>query len=119
MGLGVARIAGANRFATAQLVSAEVGSASGEVLVVEGEHADHPRGWPDAIGAAAYAAFRGDPILLLTRDRLPQETVDAIAALGATRAAVVGGDAAVSDAVESGLRTATGQRRPNRGRHAL
>ena len=108
MGVAVDRVGGVNRFATAARIAAEVGTATGEVLVVEGEHADPARGWPDAMAASALAAYRADPIVLVNRDRLPQETVDAITASGAERAAIVGGDAAVSPAVAEDLAARTG-----------
>jgi putative cell wall-binding protein len=97
LGLEVSRIGGANRFATAALIADELGDGSGTAFLTEGENADRTRGWPDAMSAAPYAAFQGQPILLVNRDRLPAETAAALE--GVTEAIVVGGDAAVSDAV--------------------
>lgn len=102
-GLQVERFAGANRFDTAAQIAAELGTATGSVFVAEGEHEDPARGWPDPVAAAPYAGFRGDPILLVNRDRLPEETSAALAALGATEAIVVGGTAAVSEEVAGQL----------------
>ena len=45
----------------------------------------------------------GDVILLVTRDRVPEETAAALASLGTTSIAVVGGTAAVSDEVATAL----------------
>ena len=100
MDLEVDRLGGANRFDTARLVALELGSATGEVFIAEGESSDPARGFPDPIAVAAYAGQRRDPVLLVNRDRLPSETVAALEDVGATEAAVVGGAAAVSAAVE-------------------
>jgi putative cell wall-binding protein len=98
-GLTVTRLGGSNRFETAALIAAELGSATGTAFVVEGENADPERGWPDPLSVAPLAGFRGDPILLVNRDRLPDETSDALSSLGITDVVIAGGDAAVSPAV--------------------
>ena len=108
LGVEVTRIGGSNRFGTAQRIAAEIGTATGEVFVVEGAHEDPARGWPDALSVAALAAHRRDPVLLVTHGRLPPETVEAINVLGAERVAVVGGEAAVSEDVARELAGATG-----------
>ncbi len=102
-GLNVTRFAGANRFETAALVADEVGSATGTAYVVEGENSDPARGWPDPVSVAPLAAFQGDPILLVNRDRLPQETIDAMADLGIADVVITGGTAAVSTAVSDAI----------------
>jgi putative cell wall-binding protein len=100
LGLAVERVAGGNRFATAVAVADRLGYAS-EVLLVQGEDADPARGWPDALSAAGIAAGLRLPILLTATDRLPEETR---AALGAAQdVTVVGGVAAVSDAVAAAV----------------
>jgi hypothetical protein len=96
----VERIAGANRFATAAEVAAQLDDWD-TALVVEGAHTDPARGWPDAVSAGPYAALTGSPVLLVTRDRLPEETATALE--GASEVVVVGGAAAVSPAVEETL----------------
>ncbi len=103
LGLTVTRFAGANRFETAALVAEEVGSATGTAYVVEGENADSARGWPDPVSVAPLAGFQGDPVLLVNRDRLPQETVDAIASLGIDDVVIAGGTAAVSQPVADAI----------------
>ncbi|HUG86999.1 MAG TPA: cell wall-binding repeat-containing protein [Euzebya sp.] len=55
--------------------------------------------WPDAVVAAPLAAANGGP-LLLVGDELPDVTVDALRRLAPTRLLVVGGEAAVTPAVE-------------------
>lgn len=95
------RIAGANRFDTARRIANVLGGA--EVYVAEGAHADPARGWPDALAVSALAGFREVPVLLTVRDRLPAETAAALDDLGAAAATIVGGTAAVSQAVEEDL----------------
>jgi putative cell wall-binding protein len=104
-GIAVERLAGPTRFATAALVAQRLGHR-GEVVVTEGAHADPIRGWPDALGASAYAAGQGLPILLVTRDQLPEDTAAAL--VPGTRVTVVGGRAAVSDEVVEALRARGG-----------
>jgi putative cell wall-binding protein len=104
LGLDVERLAGTDRFATAAAIAARLpGDAA---FVVEGINADRARGWPDAIAVAALAAQRGDPILLVERDRLPDATRAALRdRAGAT---IVGGTAAVSSSVEAEVGDAAG-----------
>lgn len=90
----VERIGGNDRFETAALVAARVGGA--HAYVVEGANADPRRGWPDAVAVAPLAALERRPILLVTRDKLPDATRRALVDLGVTDATVVGGEAAVS-----------------------
>ncbi|MGI9015886.1 MAG: cell wall-binding repeat-containing protein [Euzebya sp.] len=106
-GVTVERLGGANRFETAALIAAELGSATGTAFVVEGENTDPERGFPDPLSIAPLAGFRGDPILLVNRDRLPQETIDAMADLGISDVVITGGTAAVSQTVEDEI-AATG-----------
>jgi len=97
-GLEVRRIAGESRFDTAALVAREVGvPADGEVAVATG------RTFADALSFAAVAAARGIPILLTEPGALPADTADALAAIGARRTLVLGGTAAVGDAVAAAL----------------
>jgi uncharacterized repeat protein (TIGR01451 family) len=96
-GLVVERVGGTNRFDTARLVAQRLGGD--EVFVVKGNDADRRRGWPDALAVGPLAAHLGAPILLVESDRMPAETLAAIRAIGASRGTVVGGQAAVPDAV--------------------
>jgi ABC-2 type transport system ATP-binding protein len=101
LGLTVRRVAGADRFATAAAIAAELPSTT--AYVVEGIDDDPARGWPDAVSAAAPAAATGAPVLLTATDALPPATLDALAAGGVTDVVVVGGEAAVSGDVEGAL----------------
>jgi putative cell wall-binding protein len=99
-GLSVRRVSGPNRFATAATIAAELPYTS-EVLITEGANPDPTRGWPDALSASGLASGLRQPILLVTRDDLPQETADAIAET--QDPTIIGGAAAVSAAVEAEL----------------
>lgn len=99
----VVRLAGHDRFATAARVAETVSTLVGGLeaaYVVEGAHADPDRGWPDAVSASGLSAFTGRPVLLVTAERLPGATAQALEALGVGRVAIVGGAASVSPAVE-------------------
>ncbi len=102
-GLDVRRIGGRNRFETSLLVAGALGQRHDEAVVVEGENTDPQRGWPDAMAVSGYASATGRPILLVNRDRLPEETARTIQRHDIRRAAVIGGTAAVSDAVAAEL----------------
>lgn len=95
LGIGVRRVAGADRYATAAAIAGEVGGDG--VLLAEGAHADPARGWPDALAAAALGAATGRPVLLVTHDALPAATAGLLTA--DVDAVVVGGPAAVSEEV--------------------
>jgi putative cell wall-binding protein/outer membrane protein assembly factor BamB len=101
MGLQTIRLAGANRFDTARLVAQRVPSTT--VYVTEGANANPARGWPDAVAVSGLASFEERPILLVTRDQAPPDTLRALQSLGATNVVVVGGEAAVSRAVATRL----------------
>ncbi len=103
LGVDIERYGGANRFDTANLIAEELGDTSGTAFVVEGEHSDASRGWPDAVSAAPYAAFAGQPILLVNARRLPAETVAALERQQVSDVVIVGGPAAVSAGVEDEL----------------
>ena len=100
LGLQVERIAGPDRFATAAAVAARL--PGGQVLLVRGIAADPAQAWPDAVAAAAFAAQTHRPVLLTATDALPAATRDALA--GRSHVTVIGGGAAVSDALVEGLR---------------
>jgi putative cell wall-binding protein len=103
-GVQVRRLAGSDRFATAARVAAQVGASDGEVLLALGEHEVEHRAWPDALSAGALAASDDQIPTLLTRgESLPAQTEQALAELGATSVYVIGGRAAISDAVVARL----------------
>jgi putative cell wall-binding protein len=106
LGMRVERIAGAQRFETAARIAAQVGvPADGEVLLALGRHAEEDRAWPDAVAATALLATDDPPPTLLTeRDGLPAATREALRSLDAQRVTIVGGTAAISEAVVDELR---------------
>lgn len=105
-GAEVIRIAGPDRYRTAGAAARvavnlwrQAGETAGEdILVALGTD------FPDALAAGALAGHTRRPLLLTTRDELPAGTVETLGSLGARTATVVGGSAAVSDAVVARLR---------------
>jgi putative cell wall-binding protein len=94
----VRRVSGPDRFATARQIAREM-PASDLAYVVEGANANPERGWPDAVSVAGLAAYQQAPLLLVTRDALPEATRTALLEKGIDQVTIVGGTAAVSDAV--------------------
>lgn len=85
------RIAGADRFATAAAVAkAGFPTGSATVIVASG------RAFPDALAGSSL----GLPVLLTEKSSLPTATSQAIKDLKATKVLILGGTAAVSDAVK-------------------
>ena len=90
---------GADRYATAAAVATSAFAAPvPRVLVATGVET------ADALAAGAAGARTDSPVLLVTRDRLPAETAAALTTLRPRDITVVGGGAAVSDAVLAQLR---------------
>ena len=96
----ITRYGADNRFGTAAQIAGQLPDASA-AWVVKGNDADPTRGWPDAMSIAPVAARAGQPILLTETDRLPEETTGALEGIDDAR--IVGGTAAVSQAVEDQL----------------
>jgi putative cell wall-binding protein len=99
----VTRIAGANRYDTADLVAAETisllgPSYTGGAFVATGED------FPDALGASSVAAAKGMPVILAhparTSVTLPPQV---------TRVVIAGGTGAVPAPIETSLKSALGQ----------
>lgn len=112
-GRQVIRLSGPDRFATAaaaaqravdRWLQAGDGEAGDEVIVALGRHPlGDNRAWPDALAAGVLAGLSHRPVLLVDRDQVPGATRDALRELGATRAIVVGGTAAITDATAQSL----------------
>jgi putative cell wall-binding protein len=97
-GASVERRFGPTRYETAVAVSAATfGAGPDTVWIVTGSD------FPDALVAAPVAAIRGEPLLLVERDTIPAAVVDELDRLSPNRIVVVGGTAAVSEAVEAEL----------------
>jgi ectonucleotide pyrophosphatase/phosphodiesterase family member 5 len=92
------RLDGLNRFATAARLSQLAFGESAETVVIASGG-----DFPDALAATPLAIAEGAPLLLAERDALPPETAAEVARLGAERALVIGGEAALGPAVVAGL----------------
>lgn len=100
----VERVAGDDRFATAVAIADRL--PAGPAYVVEGANPEPSRGWPDALAVAPLAAAQGRPVLLATRESLPEATRRAVENRPAVT--VVGGSAALDATVEAALRAIVG-----------
>lgn len=90
----VERAAGPDRWATAAALAERVGGAGGGTVGLA-SGAD----WPDALAAGPALGRAGGPLLLVTRDDVPDATVDALAALRPATAMLFGGSAVIGEAV--------------------
>jgi murein DD-endopeptidase MepM/ murein hydrolase activator NlpD len=90
---GSSRLAGANRFETAVAVSKTFSPGVPVVYVATAWN------FPDALSAAAAAAWSGGPLLLTNTDALPQVVADEIKRLAPERIVVAGDTPSVSEAV--------------------
>lgn len=98
----VARWAGSDRYATAAAVSRNAFPDGHDVAyVASGED------YPDGLTAAAASSGPG-PVLLVTRDALPDATADELRRLRPSRVTVVGGGAAIPSAVSDEITDITG-----------
>lgn len=112
VGLRPVRLAGASREETAAVVAREVVRRAGELgkpgagrvlLATRGD-------WPDAVSGGGLAALLAAPVLLTAPDALHPATARALEELTPGRVLVVGGTAAVSDAVAQEAGAAAGAR---------
>ncbi len=101
-GLATERIAGSNRYATAATLALRFWQHAEFVYLASGD------AFPDALAAAGIPDNEQGPVLLVTRDTLPPETAEALAALGPSHLRVLGGTAAVSDATMAAAQAAAG-----------
>ncbi|MFP5326464.1 MAG: cell wall-binding repeat-containing protein, partial [Acidimicrobiia bacterium] len=90
----VRRIAGADRFATASAIAADAfpGSLSATYLATGAN-------FPDALAGAAAAGLAGSPLMLTQRDCVPASVRALIDARDPDRLVLLGGQAAIGDAV--------------------
>lgn len=115
LGFEPRRLAGHSREETAVAVADEVSALGlpllpGVLLATRGN-------WPDAVTAGGVAAWFGLPVLLTPSDALHPATAAALARLAPQRLLVVGGPAAVTDAVMAAAGDAAGT--PAEGRQRL
>jgi putative cell wall-binding protein len=99
-GASVTRLAGDDRYATAAAVAlATITDDAPIVFIAAGGD------YPDALTGVPPAGESSAPLLLVAHDRVPDTTAAALAQLGPRRFVVLGGEAAVGDAVIDHLRT--------------
>jgi putative cell wall-binding protein len=93
-GIFVERIGGTNRFDTAARLAVH-GFPQGAEVVYMGTGTM----FPDILSGVAAAAVQGSPMLLAAPELLPEDTARAITELAPDEVVVLGGQAAISDAV--------------------
>ena len=94
----VERLAGANRYETAALIS-------GDYETAQRAFAANGSAWPDAVTAAALAGRWESPLLLLKQDAIPMVTWNELDRLDPETVFVMGGPAVVAESVVDQLRT--------------
>jgi putative cell wall-binding protein len=97
----VQRIAGVDRYQTSVDIANAYLKTAPAAVIVSGES------FPDGLAAGPLAALLGGPVLLTQRDTIPQTVLDELRTLQVTNVVIVGGQAAVSDAVATAITTAT------------
>ena len=91
------RIAGVDRYDTAVKVSQAGWDSADTVVLARGDH------YADALAGVPLAHHLGGPLLLSRTSSLPEITFDEIKRLGASKVVVLGGEVAISKAVEAKL----------------
>lgn len=109
----MARLAAPDAFALSAAVAREILSYPNmtkfpSVLLALGEAPDPSRAWPDALSATALAARLRVPILLTRGGELPDTVATVLDELQPAQVQVIGGTAAVTDAVASAAAQAAG-----------
>jgi putative cell wall-binding protein len=97
----VDRLAGRDRYATAQAVAAKFGSGVPVAYVASGLD------FPDALAGASAAGGQRSPVLLTGTAKIPAATQQALTALKPKKIVVLGGTASVSNTVLTALRPFT------------
>ena len=108
-GFTIVRTAGTDRYLTAAAIATAANAKSPSAPIGGFKTALIATGtnFPDAL-AGGPAAYANKIPLLLVNDTVPQATKDAIASLGIKKAVILGGTAAVSDAVKVQIDALTG-----------
>ena len=92
----IVRHAGADRYGTAVEIADVMAE---ETLVGTTVYLVNGFAWPDALAVAPVAAWADAPVLMTTKDAVPQVTLDWLSDNGVTDVVIVGGTGVVSDAV--------------------
>lgn len=87
------RLAGTNRFETAEQVSLQFPTSTSTVVLASGT------AYPDALVGAALGGRLGAPLLLTEADGIPRATDRALTRLALTKAYAVGGDGVIDQGV--------------------
>ena len=104
-GLAVERVSGPSRVETAIAVAQRRGAATTAILARAGGVEGNPTsGFADTLAAGGWAAATGWPVLLTQTDVLTSSTRDYLATAGISTVNIVGGTAAVAEAVAEELR---------------
>lgn len=93
----ITRLAGPGRIETAVAASASAWDAASDVVLARASD------FPDALAAGALAASLDAPLLLTHSEDLPAEVTGELRRLGARTVHLMGGDAAISEAVSDEL----------------
>jgi putative cell wall-binding protein len=101
-GPAVERLSGPDRYATAARIALRFYQEAAVVYLASGET------FPDALAAGGIPDVEDGPVLLTQRDTLPEATREALANLNVAHLRVLGGPAAISDAVVAQAREAAG-----------
>src|SRR5699024_3263441 len=101
-GLDVERIAGNDRFETAEKIAMKVAPAGADKVVLA-----NGMDFPDALSAATHAAQHNMPVLLSKADWISETTEDTIAELSAKETIVVGGKEVIQDKILANLPDST------------
>jgi putative cell wall-binding protein len=99
-GLKVERVFGSNRYATAAAIANRLAQITGsltDAVIAVGSN------FPDALSAASYAAYLGQPILLVHSTTLPASTENVLIDLNIQNVVIAGGTSVVSNAVMDAL----------------
>jgi putative cell wall-binding protein/lambda repressor-like predicted transcriptional regulator len=103
LGGEVKRTAGGNRYDTSAKTALDAYPNGAETVIIA--RGDDQGNFADGLAASYLAGVKDAPVLLTSPGSLPQEIEAAINKLGATKAYVLGGELAVSQGVESKLKS--------------
>ncbi|MBS4021444.1 MAG: cell wall-binding repeat-containing protein [Dethiobacter sp.] len=100
-GEDITRISGANRYETSVKVAKEKYTQAETVIIARGDEAG---GYADGLAASMLAGVLDAPILLTSPTALPASVAQALTDFGTKKVFVLGGEMAVSAAVENSLK---------------
>lgn len=95
------RIAGEDRFQTAALIAASLPTDKG-LAITTGSN------FPDALSLAAAAAAKGYPLLLVSKDSIPQATAEVLQTMSPGKIYIAGGEETVSEESLNKVKEITG-----------